>query len=882
MNKDKFLIIDGSSLFFRAFYALPLLKTKRGIYTNAVYGFVSMLENAIEMIDPEYVMICFDQKGKTFRHELYDEYKGTREKTPSELDQQWPILMEILNLMNIKTMDSPDYEADDLAGTLAKMGKEENLDVYLLTGDRDYLQLIEDDIQVLMTRKGISEMEIFDEKKVEEEYELRPDQLIDLKGFMGDSSDNIPGVPGIGEKTGIMLLKSFETMDGVYENIDKVTGKKRVENLKNYQAQAYLSKKLGTIVTNIPLDKDISDFKRQPYQMDELRQTLKEYEFFTLLNRLPGEEAQEEDKVELPYELMSMEEAINYVKDEKNLLIHIVSEGKVYEEIEYYYLLIAADEKKPAIVKIDQLEELEALRSIIEDPSIEKIGVDLKEDFLNYLALGFDIQGFKHDTSIAEYIIDPTKSNYSLSHLVNLYFNEFTKNLDDYRGKGRQRKAINEVPEEEIYLYLASMAHYVPRLRDEQMKKIVADEMEMLYDDIEMPLIEVLASMEYEGVNVDASVLQNLEVELKETLDALEQNIYDIAGEEFNINSPKQLSEILFDKLELPPSKKTKTGYSTSVDVLEKLRHESPIIPFLLEYRQISKLYSTYIIGLQKLINPRDEKIHSIFRQTVTATGRLSSTDPNLQNIPIRTDIGRLIRKAFVAGEGYKVIDADYSQIELRILAHVSKDETMLEAFRNKEDIHRTTASEVFNIPKDEVSSLLRSRAKAVNFGIVYGISDYGLSQDLDISRKEAKEYIDSYLDRFSGVHQFMKDIVEFGKEHGYVETLFHRRRYIPELSAKNYSVRSFGERVALNMPIQGTAADIIKKSMVDLYQKLKEQGLQSKLLLQVHDELILQAPEEEVEEVSQLLKETMEDIVDLSVPLVVDLEVGKSWYDTK
>lgn len=878
MNKDRILIIDGSSLFFRAFYALPLLQTKRGLYTNAVYGFVSMMENAVEQMDPGYLLVCFDQKGRTFRHELYEEYKGTRQKTPSELDEQWPYLMKILKTMGVKTVDSPEYEADDLAGTAAKMAAAAGKEVYLLTGDRDYFQLIEEDIHVLMTKKGITNLEVYDVDRIQKEYGMTPKQLIDLKGLMGDSSDNIPGVPGIGEKTGMKLIHDFHSMEGVYENLDAITGKKRKENLEEFKQQAFLSKKLGTIITSIPLDFTLDDLERKPYDMDALRDLYTQYEFFTLLKRLPDQGEEEEAKAkDLP--LASMEEAVKGLAGADKVMIHLMTEGRPYFGGEVDYICLSAKEKG-FIVKSPDESDFLRLKDILEDDDVAIVGSDLKDLFLYAFHYGLEPKNVAFDASVAEYLLDPTKSNYEASHLIGLYENQSIASPDDFLGKGKSRKAILDA-EDDVVGYLSRLHKFLPKVMAAQEEKLKELQMWELFSTIEMPLVETLASMEHEGILVDEEVLDEIGADLAEEIQGLETAIYDDAGKEFNINSTKQLAEVLFEDLGLMPIKKTKTGFSTNQDVLEKLRSEHVIVDRILKYRQLAKIQSTYVEGLKAEIAP-DGKIHSQFQQTITATGRISSTNPNLQNIPIKTDAGRRIRKAFLPSEGAEFIDADYSQIELRILAHISGDPVMQKAFKDDADIHTTTASQVFHVDPSEVTSLMRSRAKAVNFGIVYGISDYGLSQDLDISRKEAKEYIDNYLHKFSGVHQFMEDIVEQGKAQGYVETLFHRRRYIPELAAKNFSVRSFGERVALNMPIQGTAADMMKKAMVAVYRKLKDEDLDAKLLLQVHDELIIEADKKEGERVKKLLVETMESALPLAIPVKVEVETGENWYETK
>ena len=878
MNKNTILIIDGSSLFFRAFYALPLLQTKRGLYTNAVYGFVSMMENAVEQMDPGYLLVCFDQKGRTFRHELYEEYKGTRQKTPSELDEQWPYLMKILKTMGVKTVDSPEYEADDLAGTAAKMAAAAGKEVYLLTGDRDYFQLIEENIHVLMTKKGITNLEVYDVDRIEKEYGMTPKQLIDLKGLMGDSSDNIPGVPGIGEKTGMKLIQDFHSMEGVYENLDAITGKKRKENLEEFKQQAFLSKKLGTIITSLPLDFTLDDLERKPYDIDALRELYTQYEFFTLLKRLPdqGEEEEAEAK-DLP--LASMEEAVKGLAGADTVMILLMRSGRPYFGGEVDYICLSTEEKG-FIVKSPDESDFLRLKDILEDDDVAIVGSDLKDLFLYAFHYGMEPKNVAFDASVAEYLLDPTKSNYEASHLIGLYENQSIASPEEFLGKGKSRKALLDA-EEDVVGYLSRLHKFLPKVMAAQEEKLKELQMWALFSTIEMPLVETLASMEHEGILVDEEVLDEIGADLAEEIQGLETAIYDDAGKEFNINSTKQLAEVLFEDLGLTPIKKTKTGFSTNQDVLEKLRSEHVIVDRILKYRQLAKIQSTYVEGLKAEIAP-DGKIHSQFQQTITATGRISSTNPNLQNIPIKTDAGRRIRKAFLPREGAEFIDADYSQIELRILAHISGDPVMQKAFNDDADIHTTTASQVFHVDPREVTSLMRSRAKAVNFGIVYGISDYGLSQDLDIPRKEAKEYIDNYLKKFSGVHQFMEDIVETGKAQGYVETLFHRRRYIPELAAKNFSVRSFGERVALNMPIQGTAADMMKKAMVAVYRKLKDEGLDAKLLLQVHDELIIEADKKEGERVKKILVETMESALPLAIPVKVEVETGENWYETK
>ncbi len=631
MNNETMLIIDGSSLFFRAFYALPLLKTKRGLYTNAVYGFVSMMENAVERIDPGYLLVCFDQKGRTFRHDLYAEYKGTRQKTPSELDEQWPYLMKILKTMGVKTVDSPEYEADDLAGTVAKMGRREGKKVFLLTGDRDYFQLIEDGIFVLMTKKGITNLEVYDVDRIEKEYGMTPKQLIDLKGLMGDTSDNIPGVPGIGEKTGIQLIQKFHSLEGVYDNIDAVSGKKRKENLENFKQQAFLSKKLGTIITSIPVDFSVEDVKRKAYDLEALRALYREYEFFTLLKRLPGEEAEEDVKVEdLP--LVSMEEAVEGISGAKQLMVHIVAEGRPYSGGRVAYMSLSTKEGG-YIVKMPKKEDFLRLKGILEDASVAIVGCDLKLLYLYAFHWGIAPRGVAFDGAIAEYLLDPTKSNYEASHLIGLYENQSVTSPEDFLGKGKKKKSPVEA-EDDVIGYLSRLHRYLPNVMKAQEKKLKDLNMWTLFSSIEMPLVETLASMEHEGICVDVDVLEGIGTSLAEEIQGLEEAIYKDAGRKFNINSTKQLAEVLFEELGLSPIKKTKSGFSTGQDVLEKIRTEHAIVDKILKYRQLTKIQSTYVEGLKAEIAP-DGKIHSQFQQTITATGRISSTNPNLQNIPI-------------------------------------------------------------------------------------------------------------------------------------------------------------------------------------------------------------------------------------------------------
>lgn len=883
---NKFLIIDGSSLFFRAFYALPLLKTKRGLYTNAIYGFVMMVENAIEKINPSHVVVCFDMKGKTFRSDIYKDYKGTRQKTPNELEQQWPLVREILDYMNIKILESPVYEADDIAGTLSKIASEKNFDNYLLTGDKDYFQLVNENTRVLFTRKGITEMDIITVDKIKEDYDIEPLEFIELKALMGDQSDNIPGIYGIGEKTGLKLIRQFHTLENLYDNIDEVSGKKLKEKLIDGKMSAFMSKKLGTIVKNVPIEEDLDDFKKVDYDYEKLSEMYRDFEFNSMLARLP-EEYQKEVVEEISddnfkfVEIKDLRELEKDIKDKESFAFKFISDGKIYEGVKPIYLAIKVKDEAVNFIAYDDI-DFDYLKEIMEDEKIEKLGYSLKEDIIILMDLAIDIKNYSHDVEIAEYLLNSTKSDYDINKISMDYFKNGYLDEEDLLGKGAKKKTYADLEKAELFKYFAFLLNTIYRLEKLQREKIENEEMTSLYLDMELPLVEVLASMEYVGINTDEAVLDEIDEKIIDKLKNLEEEIYSEAGEEFNINSPKQLGIILFEKMDFPVIKKTKTGYSTSADVLEKLRGKGEIIDKILDYRKFSKLKSTYIDGLKAVINKKTKRIHSRFMQTVTATGRISSTDPNLQNIPIKTEEGRLIRKAFLASEGASLVDADYSQIELRVLAALSNDEEMLDAFKNGLDIHRKTASEVFHVDYDDVNSLQRSEAKAVNFGIVYGISDYGLSQNLNIPRKAAKEYIDNYLSHFVGIKNYMAEEIKRGKEEGYVETIFKRRRYIPELNAKNFNIRSFGERIALNTPIQGSAADIIKIAMVKVYNELKKRNMKSKLIIQIHDELVVDAAEDEVEEVKEIMRELMENSVDLNVKLSVDMNTGKNLYESK
>lgn len=892
LDKETLIIIDGSSLLHRAFYALPLLSTKDGIYTNGVYGFLTMLYKITDEYNPKYLCVAFDMKAPTFRHLEFDLYKANRQKAPNELSLQFPILKEVLKAMNINQIEIEGYEADDIAGTVARFGEEKNLNVILVSGDRDYLQLASDKSKVLVTKKGITELEVFDKEAMIDKYGITPEQFIDLKGLMGDKSDNIPGVPGIGEKTGLKLLKQFGSIENIYENIEEVSGNKLKESLIEYKQQAFLSRRLAEIVTSVPLELNLEELKYEEPDWERLKGLYEKLEFKSLIEKIP------KDKIEIDIEYYSSEFILIESEDKFQKIIDEILKSKEFafkfvygdENIlksEILGIAIKPKEHSTYYINFDGNELLlnfqNSFKDIFEREDILVSGHNIKNDILGLFKLGIKISSITFDSMIGEYLINPSETDYSISKLSNEYLNLNIEKEEELLGKGKNKKTYKVLSVDERGQYFAKILDLVYMLEDKIIGIIEGQGMKELYSDVELPLAEVLASMEYYGFKIDVEILKELGSEFDKEIDNLTKEIYELAGEEFNINSPKQLGEILFDKLDLPVIKKTKTGYSTDAEVLDKLKDKHPIVENILKYRQIVKLKSTYIDGLMNLVDENTDRIHSSFNQTVTNTGRISSTEPNLQNIPVKTEEGRKIRKAFVPqDEDYILIDGDYSQIELRVLAHISDDPKLKEAFYNNEDIHTKTASEVFNVPKEEVTSIMRSRAKAVNFGIVYGISDYGLSRNLNISRKEAKEYIDNYLKNYKKVKEYMEEIVESGKKEGYVETILNRRRYLPELKSRNYVVRSFGERVAMNTPIQGSAADIIKVAMVRVYKELKLRNLKSKLILQVHDELIIETYKDEKDEVKEILKNTMESSIKLNVPLKVDIMMGDSWYETK
>ena len=868
MNKSKLVIIDGNSLMHRAFYALPNMINSKGLHTNVIYGFINMLYKLKEELKPDYIGIAYDRKAPTLRHQEYAEYKAGRLKMAEEMVEQIPVLKEVIAAMNIKQIEIDGYEADDIIGTVSALCTQKKVSAHIVTGDRDALQLINDYVHVFITKKGISEMIEFDREKLMEVYQITPEQVIDMKGLMGDASDNIPGVPGIGEKTALELIKQFETLENTLQNSSQVKKNKVRENLETYRDQAVLSKKLATIIRDVPIDIKLEDFQVNEPDNSKLYNHFKELEFKGLLTKLEASIGKQADQVEANPTIAA---EITEISDLKELLQKAKAKGsiafKLYQEDDNIKAFVYVDSGVYSF-EIDKDNNTD-VKQLMEDGGISKVGHDIKQDVLLLKSIDIEVNNIGFDTMLAAYILDPSKNSFNIGDISREILGEY---FEDYKSK-----------EGTIEAKYSNSVAAVGKLIEPMKQLVRAAEMDKLYYEVELPLLSVLADMEYTGFKVDKVMLEELGQEFSQQIDVLTESIYGYAGESFNINSTKQLGVILFEKLGLPVIKKTKTGYSTDVEVLAALQDKHPMIEKLLEYRQLLKIKSTYIDGMINVINPNTGKIHSKLNQAATATGRLSSTDPNLQNIPIKTENGRKIRKVFVpSSEDYVLVDADYSQIELRVLAHISGDEKFIDAFIKNEDIHTRTASEVFNLPLGEVTSLMRNRAKAVNFGIVYGISDYGLSRDLKITKKEAKVYIESYFARYPKVKQYMDDIVAQAKEQGFITTVLNRRRYVPEILSRNAIQRGIGERIAMNTPIQGSAADIIKIAMIKVYDELKERKLKSKLILQVHDELLVETHKSEIEEVKQIVKKSMQEAMNLKVPLTAEVSTGNNWFDAK
>jgi DNA-directed DNA polymerase len=878
---DKIILLDGNSLSYRAFYAMPALKNKKGLYTNSVYGFTLMLERILEDTKPKYALVAFDKGKETFRHKSYEAYKGTRDKTPTELVEQFGYVRELIESYGIKYEEHLDYEADDIIGSYAKIAEKAGLEVIIVSGDKDLTQLASDNITVYYTKRGVTEIDYYTPEFINEKYGLTPQQIVDMKGLMGDKSDNIPGIPGVGEKTAIKLLTEYETVENVLENIDNISGKKLKERLTEGKEDAILSKKLATIFTDVPVDNKIEDltFKEDREKKKELFEKL---EFVSFLRKLSQENSAadesetetEEEKIKKDIEIQIADKDTKL--DFKNSSLHIECYTEDYQNSDVLGVSVYVGDTAYIFSEenfFDNKYAIEYLQS-----QEEKTVYDIKKIIYIAKKNNKKINGDVFDIKIANYLIDVTSKS-EIDKIVFNYLGEIISSNEEIYGKGAKRSLpIQEV----LNSYIAKIAASILEVKPLMIKRLEEENMLDLYKNIEIKVARVLANMEFEGIHVSKKALDEMSHEFDERIKVLEGSIYTLAGSEFNIASPKQLGVVLFEDLGLPVVKKTKTGYSTAVEVLEQLQYKHDIIPLIMEYRTLTKLNSTYAKGLVKDIT-REGKIHTRYEQTLTQTGRLSSVNPNLQNIPTRIEEGKKIRKAFIPASNDRVIlSIDYSQIELRVLAHIAQDKGMIDAFKHDVDIHTKTASDVNGVPLDEVTPTMRREAKAVNFGIVYGISDFGLSNNLGITRKRAKEFIEKYLETFKGVDKYMTDIVEFAKEHGYVETLYNRRRSLPEINAKNKIIANLNARIAMNTPIQGTAADIIKIAMISAYNYIEESKVDAKLLLQVHDELIFDVSKDILEEFTDKMVTIMEEAANLDVKLKAEASSGPSWYEAK
>ncbi len=928
----KLVLIDGNSIMNRAFYGImgsKALTTKDGKYTNAIYGFLAILFKLLEDEKPDYIGVSFDLKAPTARHKMYEGYKANRKGMPTELAEQMPIIKDVLRAMNIDIIEKEGYEGDDIIGTLSRYGEQKGLEVVILSGDRDTFQLATDNVRINIprTKAGKTETEIFNREKVKEVYGIEPKQLIEVKGLQGDTSDNIPGVPGIGEKTALSLVQKYGTIDNLYKKLESgeadIKGKQK-EKLEENKDLAYLSRTLGEINTQVPIEDTLEELKLEEWDKPKVLEIFKELNFkryidrFNLQDENGNANLDSENNIENKYKVenKTIEEIKSIIENQSKMIFYIETEKDENEEkiIKEKITVISVFNtagNEAYYINLKEKNRIQDFKEIFENDKILKSGIDLGRVYILLKQEGIDFKGINYDASIAAYILNPTNNKLKINDLAEQYLeidvNEILgnnqnkkveqinlfdtmqnagisdkneqkeKKSEEEKIKEEQEKAI-KAEEKKCTLY----SYIIYKLQEITMKKLEEINAVELFKNIDMPTVTVLANMQWNGMYADEEELDKFGNQLKEQLEIKTKMIYEMAGEEFNINSTKQLGEILFEKMKLPVVKKTKSGYSTDVDVLEKLKSEDPIISEILDYRQLMKLNSTYVEGLKPYINPKTKRIHSFFHQTITATGRISSTEPNLQNIPTRFELGKQVRKIFKPEPGKVYIDADYSQIELRVLAHMSEDTHMVQAFKDGEDIHKQAASKVFKTPMEEVTKEQRSNAKAVNFGIVYGISDFGLGEQLGISRKIAKKYIEEYLQEYEGIKNFMDNMKEKAKETGYVETLFNRRRYIPELKSNNYMVRQFGERAAMNTPIQGTAADIMKIAMINVYRKLDENGLEAKIVLQVHDEMMIEAPLNEAEKVKEIVKNEMESAIQLKIPLIAEVSEAENWYECK
>ncbi|MGR3741592.1 DNA polymerase I [Companilactobacillus sp. DQM5] len=883
MVKNKLVLVDGNSVAFRAFFAMHNVLDKftnsEGLHTNAIYVFNNMLEAILKSENPTHMLVAFDAGKTTFRTEMFDDYKGTRSKTPSELMEQLPYIKELLQARGIKNYELENFEADDIIGTMSRLGQSEGFETVIVTGDKDLTQLTTNNITVAVTVKGVSELEKYTPDHVLEKLGVEPKQIIDIKGLMGDTSDNYPGVEKVGEKTAIKLINEYGSVENLYEHVDEMKKSKLREHLINDKDKAFMSKKLATINLEVPIEINLDDTKYEGDNIDELIKFYKEMDFKSFLSRIDTtSEGKNESKIN--FEILNNDNIVEILNNKKTKYLHVEVYGDNYHLDSIIGVGLGTDDKYFVTDDVSLLTN-PAFKNWLEDENIEKNIFDLKKTIVALKKYDINFSGASFDLLLAAYLLDKNSNQSDFGTIAKNCDISYLETEEEFYGKGAKRALPTE--SKELYRFISFKLNAIKELKDKFLNLLKENSQDSLFDEIEIPLAKVLADMEVQGITVNAQTLLQMQNDLGKRLEEIQKDIYEEAGEEFNINSPKQLGVVLFEHMGLKPIKKTKTGYSTSVEVLEQLELISPVARDVLKYRQISKIQSTYVTGLLKVIQP-DNKVHTRYIQTLTQTGRLSSIEPNLQNIPIRIDEGKKIRKAFLPEQDdWEIFSSDYSQVELRVLAHISGDENMQKAFKDNYDIHAHTAMNIFDLNSvDEVTPDMRRKAKATNFGIVYGISDYGLAKNIGITRKEASKFIAAYFEQYPGVKKYMDDMIKFAQDNGYVETLMHRRRYLPDIHAKNFSIRSFAERTAMNTPIQGSAADIIKVAMINMQNVLKKNNLKSKMLLQVHDELIFEVPKNEIEILENIVPKTMDSAIRLDVPLKVETSHGKTWYDAK
>ncbi len=892
MSKKRLFLIDGNSFCYRAYYAIRSLLNSKGQPTNAVYGFTTMLNKIIKDEAPDMLAIAFDMKGPTFRHKKFEEYKSHRKPMPDDLASQLPYIKSMVQAYNIPIYEIEGYEADDVLATLAKKAQEKDIDTFIVTGDKDVLQLVGPRIKVYSTHK---EGLIYDAAKVKEVYGVGPDRITDIMALMGDATDNIPGVKGIGEKTAVELIGEFGNLEGLYKNIDKVKSEARKKMLAENEKEAFLSKELAVLDMDVPIKIDFKDLSLKEPDQERLLELFRELEFKSLLRDITPKERLESEYILIDSEkdldilIKELKSAKEFVFDtettsEDPVLARLAGLSFSWKEALAYYIGVCEAPDGCEKKKLDTKLVLAKLKDIFEDKEIKKAGQNIKYDYIVLANYGIRVKGIIFDTMVASYLLNPSKLNHNLEDISIEYLGRrMTTPIQELLGKGKNAITMDKVDVDKVCSYSCEDSDVTFRLKGILEKELTKKDLDKLFYDVEIPLIEVLAGMEMDGVSIDSGYLKGLSGEMEKKLDKLTKKIYELAEGEFNINSPKQLSAVLFEKLKLPIIKRTKTGISTDGDVLTKLAAKHPLPEKLLEYRELSKLKSTYVDSLPNLINPDTGKVHTSFNQTVTATGRLSSSGPNLQNIPIKTEEGKKIRKAFIpSGRGNSLLSADYSQIELRVLAHFSDDKHLIKAFKDGLDIHSFTASLVFGVKEKDVTPDMRNMAKTVNFGIIYGMSPYGLSQSLGIDVDKAKEFIDAYFERYPDVRQFIEGLLEEAREKGYVTTILGRRRYVPEINSQDMRMRQFAERIAINTPIQGSAADIIKVAMIAIHEELTKKKLSSKMIMQVHDELVFDVPKDELKEVYNIVKDGMENVIKLKVPIEAHIEAGKNWLEQK